>query len=115
MKRSRRLLDEVCRGERPERTPIFDLYRNDAVIEHFAGAPLDGRDDLARATRAAANGLDGTRCIAGPGQPGRTWTDDLGNTWVAAPSRLSSAAAWRANVLMPCFWPGSSDGNVAAW
>lgn len=27
----------VVNGEMPDRPPIFDLLRNDAVIEHFSG------------------------------------------------------------------------------
>jgi uroporphyrinogen decarboxylase len=84
MLHSKKLIEDVCRGIRPERTPIFDLLLNDAVIEHFAGRPLDGKADEETVILAAANGLDGTRWIPVPDADGRTWTDDMGNVRVAS-------------------------------
>ena len=61
MQDSRHLIAQACAGQRPERTPIFDLLCNDAVVAHFAGEPLNGTDDLAKMFRAAGRALDGTR------------------------------------------------------
>jgi hypothetical protein len=83
MKNSTHLVQQACAGMRPERTPIFDLLLNDAVIEHFAGKPFDGIDDEETSIRALRNGIDGSRHIAVPDIDGRTWTDDQGNVRVA--------------------------------
>ncbi len=37
---ARKRVEAVIRGELPDRAPMFDLLRNDAVIEHFAGQAL---------------------------------------------------------------------------
>jgi len=84
MKNSTLLVQQACAGKRPEHTPMFDLLLNDAVIEHFAGRPFDGIDDEETSICALRNGLDGSRHIAVPDIDGRTWTDDQGNTRVAA-------------------------------
>ncbi|MHB0998075.1 MAG: uroporphyrinogen decarboxylase family protein [Armatimonadota bacterium] len=84
MKESAKLISDACKGIRPERTPIFDLLLNDAVIEHFSGMKLDGTDDTKVSMAAIANALDGTRIVAIPAKAGTTWKDDLGNTRVAA-------------------------------
>ncbi len=83
MKDSRQLVNQACAGVRPERTPIFDLLANDAVVEHFAGRPLDGSADFHTMLMAAGNALDGTRCISAPEEEGRTWTDETGTVHVA--------------------------------
>jgi hypothetical protein len=62
MKGPPKLVGQACSGARPERTPIFGLFRNDAVIEHFGGAVSGGTDDLAVAKLAAA-GIDGINPI----------------------------------------------------
>ncbi len=84
MQNSRTLIEQACAGRRPARTPIFDLLCNDAVIAHFAEAPLDGTDDLATMFTAAGRALDGTRCIFAPMTPGTESTDSLGNVHVSA-------------------------------
>jgi hypothetical protein len=40
MEGARTRVEAVIRGDLPDRAPMFDLLRNDAVIEHFAGEPL---------------------------------------------------------------------------
>jgi len=72
MQDSTRLMSEACRGERPERTPIFDILVNDAIIAHFAGAPLDGTDDVSVSARAIGRSLDGTRHLSVPNEEGKT-------------------------------------------
>ena len=84
MHNSTLLVQQACSGMRPERTPIFDLLLNDAVIQHFAGHPFDGIDDEETSISAIRHGLDGSRHIAIPDMEGRTWVDDKGNTLVAA-------------------------------
>lgn len=104
MQESRELIDAVIAGRRPARTPIFDLLMNDAVIEYFADARLDGTDDAEVVYRAVGNTLDGSRCVAPPGREGATWTDEAGNTritqrwtsWLQQPafSTVEQWAAW---------------------
>ena len=84
MRDSIRLVEQACEGIRPERTPIFDLLLNDAVIEHFAGQPFDGAHDEEISIRAVSRGLDGSRHIAIPYVEGSTWVDEQGNQHVAA-------------------------------
>jgi hypothetical protein len=83
LKGSRQRIEDVCRGRRPDRTPIFDLLRNTAVIEHYGGHALDGVDDWQTVWCAAGNALDGTRSVDVPQVEGTTWTDDIGNVKVA--------------------------------
>ena len=83
MNDSKRLIEQVFNGIRPERIPIFDLFCNDAVVEYFAGAKLDGSDDKMLVTKAAGNALDGTRAITVPGHDQATWIDRAGNTRIS--------------------------------
>jgi hypothetical protein len=83
LKGSYKLIEDACRGIRPERTPIFDLLRNTAVIEYYGGHALDGVDDWQTVWCAAGNALDGTRSMGVPQVEGTTWTDEIGNTRVA--------------------------------
>lgn len=47
--------------EKPDRAPLFDLIRNDAVFQHFnGGKPVEIDDDLTGA-RAATKAVDGSR------------------------------------------------------
>ena len=64
MQNSIQLVQQACAGLRPEHTPIFDLLLNDAVIEHFAGAPFDGVHDEEISLHAVSRALDGSRHIA---------------------------------------------------
>jgi len=100
---SRRLIDQTLAGVRPERTPIFDLLCNRAVIEHFAGRSLDGPDDQETVYRAAGRALDGSRWLPVPKPRGATWTDWMGNLhahdgWTSWLKRhvLSSEEEWLA-------------------
>jgi len=61
MQGSRELVRALLRGERPQRVPLYDLLRNDAVIEHFAGrraTPEDGPEAVYKAYEPA---IDATR------------------------------------------------------
>jgi hypothetical protein len=79
MKDSQLLIDQAINGIRPARTPLFDLLLNDDVLQHFAGRAWNGVDDEALSIAAVANCLDGSRHIATPDVPGRTWVDEQGN------------------------------------
>ncbi|HEY3289270.1 MAG TPA: hypothetical protein VGK87_03995, partial [Anaerolineae bacterium] len=84
MRDSTHLVNQACAGIKPDRTPIFDLLLNDAVIEHFAGKPLDGSDDEETVVAALRNGFDGSRYMGVPDIDGRTWIDEQGNLRVAS-------------------------------
>lgn len=79
MKDSRQIIEKALNGERPKRTPIYDLLANDAVIEHFSGEKLDGSHDLDVICKAAALGMDGTRAINIPRVEGSRSTDAYNN------------------------------------
>lgn len=81
MKESAGLVRDACAGRRPARTPIYDLLANDAVTAHFAGRPLDGRDDMGALCLAVAHGLDATRYLLAPSAEGATSRDRFGNTF----------------------------------
>ena len=83
MRNSKELILQAFEGTRPSRTPIFDLFCNDAVVEYFAQAKLDGTDDWAVVRAAARNGLDATREIAMPMPEGTSSTDAFGNVNVS--------------------------------
>ena len=101
MKESKRLIDQALEGIRPERTPIFDLLCNDAVIEHFAGRAFDGLCDRETAIQAVSRALDGTRYLGTPKVPGLTHVDSMGNviessrwtSWIKAYA-LQGLDAW---------------------
>jgi hypothetical protein len=57
LKRVRAVLD----GETPDRPPLYDLLRNDAVISHFAGEPLTVENGQQVVYRAFEPALDATR------------------------------------------------------
>ncbi len=40
MEGSRERVRAILRGERPDRIPLYELIRNDAVIEYFSGRKL---------------------------------------------------------------------------
>ena len=84
MKDSREIIDQACRGKRPARAPLFDIFQNDAVIAHYSGRRLDGTADADVMIEAAAAALDGTRHLAPPYAEGQTWTDEVGNLYECA-------------------------------
>lgn len=51
----------VINGESPDRAPLFDLLRNDAVITHFAGKPLTVENARETVYQAYAPAIDATR------------------------------------------------------
>jgi len=57
----------VINGETPDRTPMFDLLRNDAVISHFAGETLTVENAHEVVFRAYEPAIDATRpCVRLP-------------------------------------------------
>lgn len=66
----------TVRFEETDRVPLYDIFQNDAIIEHYAGRQLR-YDDGARTTALAVGRvLDMTRMVAGPEKPGDFTRDD---------------------------------------
>jgi len=51
----------VIRGDKPDRIPLYDLLRNDAVVSHFAGEIVDTENGRRVTYRAYAPAIDATR------------------------------------------------------
>jgi len=100
MQNARQRIEQAFAGIRPDRTPIYDLICNDAVIEHFAGRQLDAGDDEAVVIAALSHLLDGTRDMTTPKAPGTTWRDKAGN--------LIEAQRWTSWVKQPAH-PGEDE------
>ncbi len=66
MKGSIERVTAVIKGEMPDRAPLFDLLRNDAVIEHFAGKQLTVENAPQVVTEAFVEAIDATRSIRLP-------------------------------------------------
>ena len=76
MKGSFQRVRAVLRGEMPDRAPIFDLLRNDAVIGHFTGQTLtvDNAPNLVH--KAFAPAIDATRSVRLPDAEGTAASDN---------------------------------------
>ena len=109
MRDSRMIIEQSLAGKAPQRPPVFDLFANDAVIEHFGGAALDGTDDEVVVKAAAANGLDATRTLAAPHSTQTRFTDPAGNvrvnerwtSWLEKPAHdnVEGWVRWMKNYL----------------
>jgi len=109
MQNARQRIEQAFAGIRPDRTPIYDLICNDAVIEHFAGRKLDSDDAEAVVIAALSHILDGTRDMTTPKAPGTTWRDKAGN--------LIEAQRWTSWVKQPAHadedeWAGFIRGDI---
>jgi len=65
----------VIRGDTPDRAPLYELFRNDAVINHFTGETLAVENGPELVYRAYEPALDATRPSVRP--PGREETVTL--------------------------------------
>ncbi len=113
----------VIHGETPDRTPMFDLLRNDAVLSHFAGETLTVENAPEVVYRAYEPAIDATRPAVRLPQhegsetlpDGRTvrrfrWTDWTEH--VAYPDTAAYAAAKRK--LIDAFDPAWTDERQAS-
>jgi uroporphyrinogen decarboxylase len=67
----------VINGDKPDRAPLFDLLRNDAVIEHFSGRRLTLENAREVVYQAYAPAIDATRPIVKmPAQESTSALDD---------------------------------------
>ncbi len=78
MKDSIKRVTAVLNGEMPDRPPLFDLLRNDAVIEHFSGRQLtfDNAEEAVYAAYAPA--IDSTRPVIRVPRPEKIHIHDDG-------------------------------------
>lgn len=65
----------VIRGEQPDRAPLYELFRNDAVLEHFTGQRLTVENGPELVYEAYDPAVDATRPSVRP--PGREETVTL--------------------------------------
>jgi hypothetical protein len=97
-----RVRDVMC-GRRPDRPPLFDIIRNDAVISHFSGQTLTVENAAEVVFAAYAPALDATRATVrlpkqentGRLPDGRQQRDYRWTTWTA-PLRYADAKAYTA-------------------
>lgn len=66
----------AARFEETDRVPFYDILQNDAVIEHYAGRPLDYEDGERTTGLAVGRALDMTRMVTGPQRPTEIVRDD---------------------------------------
>jgi hypothetical protein len=59
----------TMRFEETDRTPVYDILQNDALIEHYAGERLDAAQGDRVKAKAIGRTLDLTRMPEGPAQP----------------------------------------------
>ena len=66
----------LLRGEMPDRAPLFDLLRNDAVINHFTGETLTVENAPDTVHKAYAPAIDATRSVRLPDHEATTTLPD---------------------------------------
>ncbi|MBT7858830.1 MAG: hypothetical protein HN712_00910 [Gemmatimonadetes bacterium] len=67
----------VLRGDTPDRAPLYELFRNDAVINHFTGERLTVENGVELVYRAYEPAVDATRpSVRAPGREERVTLSD---------------------------------------
>ncbi len=66
----------TIRFEETDRIPVYDIFQNDAIIEHYAGRPLTVEDGTWTTGVAVGHALDMARSVGGPHAPGEYRRDD---------------------------------------
>jgi hypothetical protein len=113
----------VLRGEKPDRAPLYELLRNDAVLSHFGGAPLTFENAREVVYRAYAPSVDATRPTVrlperereGVGPDGRAFRQFRWTAWHAHAEYADSdayAAAKRKvlDAFDPAWTPAKAEG-----
>lgn len=115
----------VINGEMPDRAPLFDLLRNDAVLERFAGEPLTAEHAERVVHAAYAPAIDATRprvrvpeeetvCVLEDGRERRhyrwtTWTQHKEyQDWQAYEAEKRTAI----EALDPAVWDGARQVDL---
>lgn len=80
----------TVRFEETDRVPLYDIFQNDTVIEHFAGRPLTIEGGARTTALAVGRALDMTRMVTGPAEPGEhvrpdgiRWRQERWTGWLA--------------------------------
>ena len=76
MKQAFQLVEQVLAGELPRRAPMFELIRNDAVIEHFSGETLTVENAAEMIPSIYADAVDITRSVRMPEEPAERILED---------------------------------------
>ena len=59
--KQRERVQSLIAGNLPDRPPLYDVIRNDAILEHFGGSPLTPQNAEEIVRRAHAEALDATK------------------------------------------------------
>ena len=86
---SRDRVKTLLRGELPDRPPLYDVIRNDAVIEHFGGEKLTRDNARSVVVRAHSQALDATKSFY------RLPNFDLGTTATGTGETLQRWTVWK--------------------
>ena len=117
----------MINGEMPDRAPMFDLLRNDAVIEHFSGKPLTLENAEHVVVEAYAPAIDATRSMRLPGRDetiilddGRKQVNSRWTSWTAHKEYRDSehyATVKRAELELsdPCNWNDDKQKRLEMW
>ncbi len=110
---------EACINLQPvDRVPLYDLLRNEAVIEHYTGEKVTVQNGFELCCRAISKCLDMTRSLAGPNEP-RTVVHGPGETegFVTRVERWTSWIEHRSFDTMDAFveWVKRSIKFRNAW
>jgi len=66
----------TVRFEETDRVPLYDIFQNDAIIEHYAGRKLTYEDGAHTVALAVGRALDMTRMVGAPSRPKESVRDD---------------------------------------
>ena len=120
-----RVLD-VIEGRLPDRPPLYDLIRNDAVLSHFSGRTLTVENAPEVVPRAYEPMLDATRpCVRLPerereeiGSDGRRIVRRRWTSWMEHRKYESVEAYMEAHCAKPddsAGWTPADQDDLAAW
>ena len=114
----------VLDGRLPDRPPLFDLLRNDAVIEHFAGRRIPAADPRATVFAAYEPAIDATRPLVRLPERERTETLPTGREqrifrWTVWTSHVAyrdtDDYAAKKRAAIASFDPTPNPDSVRAW
>lgn len=112
-----------------DRTPIYDIFCGDSVIEHFAGDKPTVENGLDLACRALRNAVDMTRAVGGPQKPGirkdtgdklfsgagYVWEDERWTSWITDyphHTHEEKVAYIRQSIKKHNAWDNDCDGSI---
>ena len=118
----------VVNGQMPDRAPLFDLLRNDAVIGHFAGRELTVENGPEVVYQAYAPAIDATRPMvrtpategtgvseAGLGQKFYRWTSWTEHTKYSDSASYAAAKKRQCEAEEPSAWSQRNQEDLNAY